>query len=60
MERIEDIIEEADNQISRKIKDCHLKVAKGESFGYEIESLLEDRNKLKKLWMLEFELRREN
>ena len=50
MERIENIIEEANDQISLKIKDCLLKVAKGESFGYEIESLMEDRNNLKKLW----------
>ena len=50
MERIEDIIEEASHQISLTINDCLLKVVKGESCGYEIESLLEDRNKLKKLW----------
>ena len=50
MERIEDIIEEASHQISLKINDCLLKVAKGESCGYEIESLLEDRNRLEKFW----------
>ena len=50
MERIEDIIEEASYQISLKINDCLLKVAKGESYGYEIEFLLKDRAKFQKLW----------
>ena len=50
MEKIEDILEEANDQISLKIKDCFLKVYKGESNGDEIESLTKYRNKLEKLW----------
>ena len=48
--KIKDIIEEASKRISIEIKDCLMAVAKGESNGDEIESLIKSRNNLKKLW----------
>ena len=50
MERIEDIIEEANDQISIKIRNCLMSVAKRESNGDEIESLMRSRDNLKRLW----------
>ena len=50
MERIEDIIEAVNNQISLKIRDVLLKVYRGESESDEIKYLVRDRNNPKKLW----------